>query len=61
MVKSCARLSVFARGRVVGMADAGAERRDIREKGRKTNGERANIRAIDAILAHAREDSVYDG
>ena len=54
---------LFQLGRSPGwcVATAGAQRQDIREKVRKTDGKRANIRAIDAIIAHARDDPDYDG
>ena len=61
MAASSARFSAFARGRVVGMADAGATRAEIRDAVRKTDGASASCRAIDAIVAHGRAGGGYDG
>ena len=61
MVKSFARFSVFARGRIVGLSEGGASRPDILDKVRKRDGKRGGVRAIVAILAHARDDPEYEG
>ena len=56
MGKSFARYSAFARGRIVGMADAGASRLDIAKTVLKTDGKRGTVRAVRAIVSHARTD-----
>ena len=61
MVKSMARFTPFARGRIVGMAQGGAPRMSIRDTVRKKDGKKAGLRAIDEILAHARNDVAWDG
>ena len=61
MVTSFARFSPFARGRIVGMAEAGAPRKSIRDTVRKKDGKKTNLRAIDGVLAHARKDSAWNG
>ena len=58
---SYARLTPFARGKVVGMSLAGARHSKIRNTVRKTDGNRAGHRAIKAIVAHARDDPNYEG
>ena len=51
MVKSSfARFSPFARGRIVGQAEAGASRAKIRKTVRKKDGRKANLKAIGAVL-----------
>ena len=61
MVKTFARFSTFTRGRIVGMADAGAKRSAILKEVRKTDGKRGSARAIRATLRHSRNDPEYDG
>ena len=60
MAKSFARFTPFQRGRIVGQAEAGASRSNIRRTCRKKDGQSANMRAIDAIIAR-RRDSDYQG
>ena len=55
-VKSTARFTPFARGRIVGKAEEGARRNNIRKEALKKDGTRANIRAIDSVLQRARSD-----
>ena len=47
--------------RIVGMAEAGARRVDIAKQVLNTDGQLGNLRAVDAILAHARADPAYAG
>jgi len=61
MVKSFARFSPFARGRIVGKAEEGATRNQIRKQVLKKDGKRGTVAAIDQVLAHAREDSDWVG
>ena len=56
MVHTFAHFSVFARGRILGMRQAGARLSDIRDKVRKKDGKRANPRTIRALLEHAAAD-----
>ena len=60
MVKSFARFSKFQRGKICGKAEEGASRSKIRKACLKKDGKRANIRAIDAIIAHG-QDPEYEG
>ena len=60
MVKSTARFKPFQRGRIIGQAEAGAPRRTIQKVSRKKDGTQANMRAMDAIIAHGR-DPEYEG
>ena len=53
MPKSFARFTAFQRGRIVGQAEAGEARKNIRKSCRKKDGRSAGMRAIDAIIAHA--------
>ena len=43
------------------MAEAGARRVDIAKQVMNTDGQPGNLRAVDAILAHARADPAYAG
>ncbi len=61
MVKSTARFTLFARGRIVGKAEEGARRNNIRKEVLKKDGTRANIRAIDGVLQRARSDPDWQG
>ena len=56
MVKSVARCSPFARGRIVGKAEEGASRQRIRKEVLKKDGRRAILQAIGGVLKHARAD-----
>ena len=56
MVKTFARFSVFARGRIVGKAEEGAKEKNIQSSVKKTNGKRGSLRAIRAIIKHSRDD-----
>ena len=60
MVKSFARFTPFWRGRIVGQAEAGEPRKNIRKNIRKKDGSCAGMRAIDALIAHGK-DKKYDG
>lgn len=55
-----ARFSPAARNRIIGMRLAGAKREDIRDKIRKTDGSKGNLRAIDNVLEHFHEDPDWD-
>ena len=61
MVKSFARFTSFARGKIVGKAEEGASRNNIRKEVRKKDGKRASLKAIDQVLAHARQDPNWQG
>ena len=61
MVKTFARFSVFARGRIVGKAEEGAKEKNIQSSVKKTNGKRGSLRAIRAIIKHSRDDPEYEG
>jgi transposase len=61
MVKSAARFSVFARGRIVGKFEEGAKQSKIRKHVLKKDGSRASLRAIRGVLARARADPEWQG
>ena len=61
MVKSRARFTAFARGRIVGKAEEGASRSNIRKQVLKKDGKRAGLRAIAHVLQHARTDPDWQG
>ena len=61
MVKSVARFTPFARGRIVGKAEEGASRQRIRKEVLKKDGRRATLQAIGGVLKHARADSAWQG
>ena len=61
VISSFARFSPFARGKIVGQAEAGASRAKIHKTVRKKDGRKANLRAIDAVLARARSDPDWEG
>ena len=61
MVKTFARFSVFARGRIVGKAEEGAKEKNIQSSVKKTNGKRGSLRAIRAIIKHSRDDPELEG
>ena len=54
MVKSRARFTASVRGRIIGKAEKGASRANIRKHVLKRDGKRAGLRAIAHILEHAR-------
>ena len=56
-----ARFSAFSRGRIVGKAEEGAPRKKIRASVLKTDDTPSSLRAIDKVLAHARNDPDWDG
>ena len=58
MVKSVARFTPFASGRIVGKAEEGASRQRIRKEVLKKDGRRATLQAIGGVLKHARADLV---
>jgi len=60
MVKSYARFTPFLRGRIIGQAEAGEARKNIRKSIRKKDGKCAGMRAIDALIARGR-DKNYNG
>ena len=51
MVKTSARFSPFARGRIAGKAEEGAGREKIRREVLKKDGTRASLRAIQGVLS----------
>ena len=61
MGKSTARFSTFARGRIVGKFEEGAELKKIRKTVPKKDGKRGSLRAIKAVLRRAREDPNWQG
>ena len=61
MAKSFARLSPFARGKIVGKASEGAPAGRIRKQVRKKDGKMCSARAIRSLVKKAREDPSYDG
>ena len=58
---SSARFSPFSRGRIVGKAEEGASRKKIQKHVLKKDGTRGSLRAIDKVLAHARNDPDWEG
>ena len=58
---SFARLSPLAKGRIVGMREAGMKRAAIRKKVKKKDGKRPCLRAVDAVLKKFEEDPEWDG
>ena len=61
MGKSFAWFTPFARGRIVGKAEKGAERRNIRKDVHKKGGKMASMPSIDKVLAYARADPHWHG
>ena len=61
MVKTFARFSTFARGRIVGKAEEGAKEADIRRTVKKTDGRCGGLRSIQTIIQHARKNPDYEG
>ena len=49
IVKSTARFTPFARGKIVGKAEEGASKNKIRKSVLKKDGRRASVRAIDGV------------
>ena len=58
---SYARLSPLAKGRVIGLREAGTERQEIRKKVLKKDGKKPSIGTVDGILARFEEDPDWDG
>ena len=46
---SFSRLSPLAKGRIVGLREAGVERRHIRKKVKKKDGKKLSLRTIDNV------------
>ena len=55
------RFTPFARGRIVGKAEEGASRKDIRKTVLKKDGKKASLGVIDYVLDHARDDPYWQG
>ena len=51
MVKTSARFTSFARGRIVGKAEEGARQEKIRKQVLKKDGTRASVRAIQGVAS----------
>ena len=58
---SFARLSPLAKGRIIGMREAGFKRGVIAKKVKKKDGRATTIRTVDTILQRFSEDPDWDG
>jgi len=58
---SFARLSPLARGRIIGMREAGAQRDVILKKVKKKDGKATSLQTVDSVLARFAEDPEWDG
>lgn len=58
---SFARLSPLAKGRIIGMREAGTERKDIAKQVKKKDGRSPSILAVDNVLGRFKEQPDWDG
>ena len=58
---SLARLSPLAKGRIVGLREAGTERDDSVKQVRKKDGKSPLLKAVDKVLQRFEEDPEWDG
>jgi hypothetical protein len=58
---SFARLSPLAKGRVIGLREAGTERKDIAERVKKNDGKSPSIVTVDSVLERFKEEPDWDG
>ena len=58
---SFARLSPLAKGRVIGLREAGHDRADIADRVRKKDSTSPCLQTVDGILARFKEDPAWDG
>ena len=58
---SFARLSPLAKGRVIGLREAGHHRADIADRVRKKDGNSPSLQTVDGILARFKKDAAWDG
>jgi transposase len=58
---SFARLSPLAKGRIIGLREAGTERRHIRKLVRKRDGKSPSLTTVDNVLDRYKKDPKWDG
>ena len=58
---SYARLIPLAKGRMVGLREAGMERKEIAKRVKKKDGSTPALLAVDGILQRFKEDPKWDG
>ena len=58
---SFARLSPLAKGRIIGLREAGTERSDIVKQVKKKDGSAPCLRTVDTVLGRFEEDPEWDG
>ena len=61
LMPSFARLSPLAKGRIVGLREAGLERRDIVKLVKKKDGKKPSLYTVDAVLDRYRKNPDWDG
>ena len=58
---SYARLTPLAKGRIIGLRESGAERKEIASKVRKKDGSPSSLKTIDNVLSRFADDPEWDG
>jgi transposase len=58
---SFARLSPLAKGRIVGLREAGTERSDIVKQVKKNDGKSPSLKTVDLVLQRFEEEPEWDG
>ena len=58
---SFARLSIIAKGRIIGLREKGTPREEIRDRVRKTDGAMPSLQAIDDVYGHFLNDPEWQG
>ena len=58
---SFARLSPLAKGRIVGLREAGKERTEIQQMVKKKNGKPPSPQSVDSVLQRFKSDPEWDG
>ena len=51
----------MAKGRIIGLRQAGTRRHEIKKKVKKTDGKSPSLQAIDGVLQRFEDDPEWDG
>ena len=60
-MSSFARLSPLAKGRIIGLREAGLKRPEIQKRVRKKDGKRPSLQSLDCVLDRYRQEPEWDG
>ena len=60
-MSSFARLSPLAKGRIIGLREAGVKRPEIQKRVRKKDGKRPSLQSVDGVLERYEQEPEWDG